>query len=75
MPLNYIFFFFRFQTDSLRVLKHMLKNQENDMYKEAQLTFDEMAVTSTIEMDRKTQKIIGPHDKAMVVMVRGLGPK
>ena len=56
----------------------MLKEQEEKgkhLYKYAQLTFDEMAVKSTLEMDRKTQQIIGPHDKAQVCMMRGLTSK
>lgn len=56
----------------------MLVEQEekgNYRYKEAQLTFDEMSIKSTLEMDKKTQTVIGPHDKVQVVMMRGLGPK
>jgi hypothetical protein len=68
-------FHFRYQEDSLRFLKHMLDESEDEKFKHAMITFDEMALTSTYELDKKTQQLIGPHDKAMVVMMRGLGPK
>ena len=53
----------------------MLDESEDEKFKHAMITFDEMALTSTYELDKKTQQLIGPHDKAMVVMMRGLGPK
>ena len=59
----------------MRVLKHMADQQEDDKYRDATLKFDEMALKSTLEFDKKHQQILGPHNKVQVCMLSGLCQK
>lgn len=40
--------------------------------KVAILSFDKLAVSSEVNFDAKSEKLVGPHGKVQVMMVRGL---
>ena len=50
----------------------MRANTKDKLYEYALITFDEMDVKRTYEVDQKNQQIIGPHKKLQCVMMRGL---
>jgi hypothetical protein len=50
----------------------MRDNTKDLHFEYAMLTFDEMEVKKTLEVDQKNQRIIGPHKKMQMVMMRGL---
>ena len=50
----------------------MAENTDDELFRYAMITLDEIDVKRTIELDKKQQKIIGPHKKMQTVMIRGL---
>ena len=65
-------FHFRFQTDSLSILKTMRECTEDKFFNQSMLVFDEMKVKNAFEFDKKQQKLIGTHDNLQVIMIRGV---
>lgn len=57
--------------DILKIMK-IASLTMSDLDKVCVLEFDEMSVSSCYEYDRKFDKVIGPHTKMQVLMVRGL---
>ena len=64
------------QDDCIDVLETMLKTTKKKLYEHALIAFDEVAIKGDeVEMDKRTQRVYGPHSKMQVVSIRGLGPK
>ena len=63
---------YRYQDDSMHVLKTMRDCSDDKLFNVATLVFDEMKVTNTYEFDKKQQTVIGPHDNLQVIMMRGV---
>jgi hypothetical protein len=61
-----------FNDDAITVQRKKLEASDNPLYKYTQLTFDEIHIKQSIELNRKDQEIIGPHSKLQTVMIRGL---
>ena len=65
-----------FQNDSIDVLEKTLQTTSKKFYEHALIAFDEVAIKGDeVEMDKRIQKVYGPHSKMQVVSIRGLGPK
>ena len=60
-----------FNEDAIRVQRLKLEASDNPLYKHAQIVFDEIHLKESIELDRKEQKVVGPHKKLQTVMIRG----
>ena len=50
----------------------MRAHTKDKLFEYAMLAFDELEVKKTLEVDQKNQRIIGPHKKMQMVMMRGL---
>ena len=61
-----------FNDDAISVQRKKLEASDNPLYKYTQLTFDEVHIKQSIELNRKDQEVIGPHSKLQTVMIRGL---
>ena len=61
-----------FNDDAITVQRKKLEASDNPLYKYTQLTFDEVHIKQSIELNRKDQEVIGPHSKLQTVMIRGL---
>ena len=65
-----------FQTDGINILEKMRQTTDKKFYEHALIAFDEVAIKGDeVEMDKRTQEVLGPHSKMQVVSIRGLGPK
>ena len=68
-----------FQNDAINIIKKMKespKHQKDNLFHHTCLVFDEIHIQDdSVEMDKKTQTIYGPHKKLQVVQIRGLGSK
>ena len=65
-----------FQTDAINILEKMRQTTDKKFYEHALIAFDEVAIKGDeVEMDKRTQEVLGPHSKMQVVSIRGLGPK
>ena len=64
-----------FQTDAISAIKELRKRSTDERFHEAVVTFDEMYLSKKMELHRKTQHILGPYNKVMVCMMRGLTSK
>ena len=65
-----------FQTDAINILEKMRQTTNKKLYEHALIAFDEVAIKGDeVEMDKRTQEVLGPHSKMQVVSIRGLGPK
>ena len=64
-----------FQTDAILAVKELRKRSTDERFHEAVVSFDEMYLSKKMELHRKTQHILGPHNKVMVCMIRGLTSK
>ena len=64
-----------FQTDAILAVKELRKRSTDERFHEAVVTFDEMYLSKKMELHRKTQHILGPYNKVMVCMMRGLTSK
>ena len=62
-----------YQEDAIRCLKIMLNETKLKHYDMAALTLDEIDIRKKrVEIDMKAQRVYGPFNKSMTVMVRGL---
>ena len=64
-----------FQTDAISAVKELRKRSTDERFHEAVVAFDEMYLSKKMELHRKTQHILGPYNKVMVCMMRGLTSK
>ena len=62
-----------FQEDTIRITRVYREKTELPFYELAGINFDEMDVKkNVIEMDKKSQRVYGPHKKAQTVIMKGL---
>jgi hypothetical protein len=61
-------------TDAIRMMD-IAGKKWNKFEKMTILQFDEMQVTYGYEIDKKTDSVVGPHEKLQVIMARGLFSK
>ena len=68
-----------FQDNALNIIKNMKNtpaHKNNKLFEHTNLVFDEIHIRDDcVQMDQKTQTVLGPYKKLQVVQIRGLASK
>jgi hypothetical protein len=60
------------QFDILKIMKSKIEAETSPLAKLAALSFDEMEVAKCFDYDQETDRVLGPHKKLQLAMIRGI---